>query len=141
MLTYDASFTVPGRSLQECFDFVADPDNGTRWAGSAKEVTAEGPPGVGRKIVAKVDLVISFDITQTVTAYDPPTHYAFGADKPMKVHYDFRFTDAADGTTVACHLEADPGRFIPGGKLLLKGRFRKEFEGDMGRLEQALREG
>lgn len=138
MLTYNASFLVPGRSPQECFDVVADPDQGTRWAGSAKEIRAEGEPGVGRKIVATVDLIISFEITQTVSVWEPPNRYVFGADRPMKVTYDFRFEEEDGGTRVTCDLEADPGKFLPGGKLLLKGRFRKEFDGDMKRLEALL---
>ena len=138
MLQYDVTFTVPGTSPQACFDYVTEPSNGPAWAGSAKEVTAEGDPGVGRRIIAKADLVISFEIVQTVTTYEPPSRYAFSADKPMHVAYDFTFEEAGDGTKVSCHLDADPGRFIPGGKLLLKGRFKKEFEGDMARLEKIL---
>lgn len=137
-MQFDKTFTVPGKTPQQCFDYVTDPDRGTEWAGSAKEVRAEGEPGVGRKIIAKVDLVVSFEITQTVTAYDPPSHYAFGATMPMKVAYDFHFTDVDNGTKVTCNLDADPGKFIPGGSLLLKGKFKKEFERDMASLEKAL---
>lgn len=137
-MRFSETFTVPDKTPQECFDYVTNPDNGTEWAGAAKEIHAEGEPGVGRRIIAKVDLVLSFDITQTVTAWDPPTHYAFGATSPMKVDYDFTFSEAGSGTKVACVLDADPGKFIPGGSLLLKGRFKKEFQRDMASLEKAL---
>ncbi len=137
-MQFNKSFTVPGKAPQECFDYVTDPSRGTEWAGSAKEIRAEGEPGVGRKIIVKAELVISFDITQTVTAYEPPTHYAFGATMPVKMEYDFTFAPDGDGTTVTCNLDADPGKFIPGGGLLLKGKFKKEFNGDMERLEKRL---
>lgn len=137
-MQFDTSFTVPGKSPEECFDYVTDPDKGTEWAGSAKEVRAEGEPGVGRKIIAKVDMIIDFEITQTVDVYERPSRYVFSAEKPMKVAYDFRFEPADNGTRVSCNLDADPGKFIPGGSLLLKGRFKKEFNGDMQRLEKAL---
>ena len=81
---------------------------------------------------------MTFEITQTVTAFDRPSRYAFGADRPIRVAYDFRFTEEGDGTRVTSDMEADPGRFLPGGSLLLRGRFRKEFEGDMARLEARL---
>ncbi len=138
-MKFDTSFTVPGVSPQACFDYVTDPDKGTEWAGSAKEVRAEGEPGVGRKIIAKAEMIISFEITQTVTVYDEPSRYAFGATKPMKVAYDFRFDAAGDGTKVSCEIDADPGKFIPGGSLLLKGKFKKEFNSDMASLEKALK--
>jgi len=138
MLNFTHSFTVPGKAPQEVFDFVTEPSNGTKWAGSAKEITAEGDPGVGRKIHVKAHMVISFDITQEVTTWEAPTHYAFGATSPVTVNFDFQFSPAGDGTKVDVKLDADPGKFIPGGSLLLKGKFKKDFQSDMSRLETAL---
>lgn len=137
-LRFDTTFTVAGTTPEQCFDYITDPDHGTEWAGSAKEVRAEGDPGVGRKIIAKVNMIIDFEITQTVDVFDRPTRYAFSATSPMKVSYDFSLAPAGDGARVTCILDADPGKFIPGGSLLLKGRFRKEFANDMAALEKAL---
>ncbi len=137
MPTFNTQFHVPVPP-EEAFAFVTDPDNGTKWAGSPTSVRAEGEPGVGRQIIASVNMVISFEITQTVTAWDPPSHYAFGATSPMTVAYDFRFTPDGEGTSIACTIDVDAGRFLPGGNRLLKGRFRKEFDGDMARLKAVL---
>ncbi|MFT5221751.1 MAG: hypothetical protein ACI867_000044 [Glaciecola sp.] len=137
-MKFDTSFTVPGKTPEACFDYITDPDHGTEWAGSAKEVRAEGDPGVGRKIIAKVNMILDFEITQTVTTFDRPTRYVFSATSPMKVAYDFRLEAAGEGTRVSCDLDADPGKFIPGGSLLLKGKFKKEFNNDMASLEKAL---
>ncbi|MFT5222562.1 MAG: carbon monoxide dehydrogenase subunit G [Glaciecola sp.] len=140
-MKFDTSFTIKGKSAEDVFDFVAEPENGTKWAGSAKEITAEGEPGVGRKIKAKVDLIKTFEITQTVDVFDRPTAYSFSASSPIKIRYDFAFAADGDGTKVNCAIDADPGKFIPGGGILLKGTFKKLFNSDMKRLEAALNEG
>lgn len=136
-MKFDTSFTVAA-SPQACFDYVTDPDKGTQWASAAKEVRAEGEPGVGRKIIAKAELIIPFEITQTVTVYEPPSKYSFSASKPVKMAYDFSFDADGDGTKVTCNLDADPGKFLPGGSFVLKPKFKKTFKDDMTSLEKHL---
>ncbi len=137
-MKFNESFTVSGKSPAQCFEYVTNPDNGAKWADAAKEVRAEGEPGVGRKIIVKAEMIITFDITQTVTAYDPPSRYAFGATSPMKVAYDFRFAESGDGTKIDVEVDADPGKFIPGGSFVLKPKLKKDFRNDMKRLEKFL---
>src|SRR6188472_2431391 len=67
------------RSPDDVFAFFSDPANDQRWRGHVKEIAAEGTPGVGRHVHQLVEgpggRGIAADIE--VTAYDPPSHYAF----------------------------------------------------------------
>lgn len=140
MHRFEETFTVAERTPQEVFDFVADPANGTAWVSAAKEVRAEGEPGVGRVFHAKAGFLgVSFDAEQQVTAYDPPEHYAWAGDKPFHAAYDFRFSPASDtGTQVTAVMETDPGKFFKVGGRLVARQIAKQFRGDVNRLRELL---
>ena len=61
------------------FAFFIDPANDSKWRPDIKEIAAQGPPGLGSTIHHVVEgpggRRVPADIE--VTAYEPPSRYAF----------------------------------------------------------------
>jgi uncharacterized protein YndB with AHSA1/START domain len=100
------------RPPDQVFAFFANPANDQSWRHHVKEISAEGPPGVGRKIHQVVEgpggRGIAADIE--VTAYDPPTRYAFEVVAgPARPRGEFRLAPSGDGTELTFSLSADLG--------------------------------
>jgi hypothetical protein len=120
--------TVRGRSPQEVFDYVANPDHGAKWNSAAKSVRGEGEPGLGRKIIASAGiLAFTFDITQEVTVWDPPTAYGWAGDKPVKTNFVFNFEQVGEDTKMTADVEFDPSGLVP---KLMRGQVAKKFMSD-----------
>lgn len=139
MHRFQETRTIAGRSPEEVFRYIEDPDNGPEWVGSAQEVRAEGEPGLGRKIYAKAGLMgVGFEVEQRVTAYEPFEHYAFAGDTPFHSTFDFALAEAGEDTALTATLEVDPGKFFPVGGKLIARQFKKQFVGDLDRLKKNL---
>lgn len=139
MHRFEEERLVRGKTPQQCFDWVADVDNATKWVSSASEVTAEGEPGVGRRIVAKASLLgVSMDAEQEVTVWDEPSRYAYTGDKPFHISFDFHFDAVGDDTNVRTILEVDPGKFFPVGGFIVARTIKKMAEGDINTLAKKL---
>ena len=136
MYSYDWTRTVRGADPQRCFDVVTDPSRATEWVSMATEVTAEGDPGVGRVLRVKAGIIgVGLTLVATVDTWDEPTAYAYGGTTPFQQHMGFTFTPDGDDTTLACHVEFDPGRFFRFGTAkLAASTFARSFEGDLDRL-------
>ena len=127
------------RPPDQVFAFFADPGNDRKWRSHVKEIAAEGPPGVGRRIHQVVDgpggRGIAADIE--VTAYDPPTHYAFKVVAgPARPTGEFRFSPSGAGTDVDFKLSADIGGIK---RFLLSGPVQKSMDGELRSLDTAKR--
>jgi uncharacterized protein YndB with AHSA1/START domain len=91
---------VIDRPPDQVFAFFADPANDRAWRPHVKEIAAQGPAGVRATIHQVVDgpggRGIPADIE--VTAYEPPTRYAFrvvaGPARPIG---EFRFAPCGAG--------------------------------------------
>jgi uncharacterized protein YndB with AHSA1/START domain len=127
------------RPPDQVFGFFADPANDQKWRPHVKEIAAEGPPGMGRRIHQVVDgpggRGIAADIE--VTAYEPPTRYAFQVVAgPARPRGEFRFSPSAAGTDVAFKLDADIGGIK---RFLLSGPVQNSMDGEMKALDTAKR--
>jgi hypothetical protein len=130
---------VFGRGLDEVFAFFTDPANDRSWRPAVKEISPEGPPGVGRRIhqvvAGPMGRGIAADIE--VTTYDAPTRYAFQVVAgPARPRGDFRFIETATGTEVHFSLAAELGG-LKG--LLLSGPVQKSMDAEMAGLDTAKR--
>ena len=127
------------RPVVEVFAFFADPANDQSWRPHVKEIKAEGLPAVGRRIHQVVDgpggRGIAADIE--VTAYEPPTRYAFKVVAgPARPKGAFRFRPAGTGTEVSFSLSADIGGIK---QFLLAGPVQRSMDGEMRSLDTAKR--
>jgi uncharacterized protein YndB with AHSA1/START domain len=128
---------VIGRPPDDVFAFFANPANDRTWRPHVKEVSAEGPIGVGSRIrqVVAGPGGRGIDADIEVTAYEPPSRYAFkvvaGPARPVG---EFRFAPSGTGTQVTFSLAADLGG--------LKGIFlsrpvQSSMDGEMAALDTA----
>ena len=125
------------RSPEDVFAFFSDPANDQRWRGHVKEISAEGDPGLGRRIHQVVEgpggRGIAADIE--VTAYDPPSHYAFQVVAgPARPHGEFTVTPSGAGSSVTFALGADLGGWK---KFVMSGPVQASMDGEMAGLDRA----
>jgi uncharacterized protein YndB with AHSA1/START domain len=125
------------RPREEVFDFFTDPSNESRWRSHVKEVSADGPIGVGSRIHQVVTgpggRGISADIE--VTAHEPPDHYAFKVvTGPVRPTGEFRFAGDGEATKVSFSLDAQLSGVK---KLLMSGAVQKSMDGEMQALDRA----
>jgi uncharacterized protein YndB with AHSA1/START domain len=130
---------VINRPADQVFAFFANPANDQKWREHVKEVAADGPARVGSRVHQVVEgpggRGIAADIE--VTAYEPPTRYAFQVVAgPARPRGEFRFTPSGSGTQVAFSLSADLGGWK---KLLLSGPVQGSMDGEMRALDTAKR--
>jgi uncharacterized protein YndB with AHSA1/START domain len=130
---------VINRPADQVFAFFANPANDQKWREHVKEVAADGPARVGSRVHQVVEgpggRGIAADIE--VTAYEPPTRYAFQVVAgPARPRGEFRFTPSGSGTQVAFSLNADLGGWK---KLLLSGPVQGSMDGEMRALDTAKR--
>jgi uncharacterized protein YndB with AHSA1/START domain len=130
---------VIGRPQDQVFVFFADPANDQAWRPHVKEIAAEGPARVGSRIHQVVEgpggRGIAADIE--VTAYEPPTHYAFEVVAgPARPRGEFRFVETANGTEVHFSLDAEIGGIK---KFLLSTPVQRSMDGEMAALDTAKR--
>jgi len=130
---------VIDRPPEEVFCFFSDPANDRTWRSGVREISPQGPVGVGRRIHQVVDgpggRGIAADIE--VTAYEPPSRYAFRVTEgPARPVGEFRLTPAASGTEVTFALSAELG-MLKG--LILSRPVQSSMDGEMRNLDTAKR--
>lgn len=91
----EASRTVViNRPIDDVFAFFTTHTNDTSWRSHVKEISDDGPPGVGAHIhqVVKGPGGRGIPADVEVTRYEPPTRYAFVAVAgPVRPAGEFRF--------------------------------------------------
>lgn len=125
------------RPADAVFAFLTDPANDPTWRSGLREMRAEGPPGVGRRIHQVVagpgGRGINADIE--VTTYDPPSRYAFRTvSGPVRPEGEYRLAAAGDATDLTFALTAEVGGWK---KLLMGGTVQKSMDAEMAALDRA----
>lgn len=129
------SISVPP---ERAFAFFTDPGNDQTWRGGIKEIAAAGPPRVGSQVHQVVSgpggRSIAADIE--ITAYDPPTRYAFhGIAGPVRPEGEYRFApNASGGTDVTFSLAA---KLNPLMGLFMGGQVQRTMSAEMASLDKA----
>jgi len=127
------------RPPDQVFAFFSDPANDQKWRPHVKEIAADGAPSVGRRIHQVVEGPMGRSIAADieVTAYEPPSRYAFQVVAgPARPRGEFRFAPSGGGTEATFSLAADLG----GLKGLLLGRpVQASMDGEMASLDTAKR--
>ncbi|HCO03447.1 MAG TPA: hypothetical protein DIT48_08840 [Actinobacteria bacterium] len=128
---------VIGRPPEQVFAFFTDAANDQKWRPHVKEISANGPIGVGARIHQVVagpgGRGISADIE--VTAYEPSAHYAFrGTAGPVRPEGDFHFVPSGEVTMVTFALSAELGGVK---KLFMSRPVQSSMDGEMAALDTA----
>jgi uncharacterized protein YndB with AHSA1/START domain len=125
------------RPVDEVFAFFTNPANDPKWRTEVKEIRAPGPMAVGTRVSQVIKgpggRGIPADIE--VTAYQPPSRYAFRVVAgPVRPVGEFLFAPEGNSTSVSLSLSAD----LAGAKKLLLSRFvQGSMDGEMRALDRA----
>jgi len=125
------------RPPDQVFAFFADPANDRTWRPHVKEISVDGPIAVGSHVHQVVTgpggRGIAADLD--VTAYDPPTRYAFQVVAgPARPAGEFRFDPAGDATDVTFSLSAELGGLK---RIFMGGPVQSSMDGEMAALDTA----
>lgn len=127
---------VIDRPVDQVFAFFTDPSNELKWRPHLKEVTAQGPIGVGSRVhqvVKGPGRGIPADIE--VTAFEQSSRYGFRVVAgPVRPVGEFTFAAGEGGTTVSLSLAAE----LTGLKKLVMSRaVQRSMDAEMNALDRA----
>lgn len=130
---------VINRPIEDVFAFFTTHSNDKSWRSHVKEISDDGPPGVGAHIhqVVKGPGGRGIPADVEVTGYEPPTRYAFVAVAgPVRPAGEFRFRSLEGATEVTLTLTAS----LSGLKhLVLDRSVQSAMDSEVGGLQTAKR--
>ena len=105
----EASRTVViNRPIDEVFAFFTTPSNDPSWRTEVKEISGQPREGARIHQVVKGPGGADFPADMEVTAFEPPTRYAFRVVAgPVRPEGEFLLTSVDGGTDVTFHLKAE----------------------------------
>ena len=105
----EASRTVViDRPIDEVFAFFTTPSNDPSWRTQVKEISGQPREGARIHQVVKGPGGTDFPSDMEVTAFEPPTRYAFRVVVgPVRPEGEFRLTSVGTQTEVTFHLRAE----------------------------------
>lgn len=141
MKKLETTITI-NRPIEEVFAYVTDLRNNIQWMSGviAAGMTSLGPVKVGATYKFDIKTMgMTMETTGEVTAYEPPTQYAWKATSgPFPMSGGTTFESVEGGTRVTDVIEAEPGGFFKiAGPLLMKQQ-QSQMEKDMKRLKEIL---
>lgn len=113
------------------------PQNEFQWRRQVKEISTEGPPGVGRRVhqVIKGPGGLRVPAHVEVTGYEPPTRYAFrGVAGPVRPVGEFLFSAEQERTTMSFSLAVELSGIK---KLLMSHPVQRAMDAEVEAIEQA----
>jgi uncharacterized protein YndB with AHSA1/START domain len=129
---------VIDHSPDAVFAFFTDPSNDSRWRPIVKKIAADGPVRVGsivHQVVTGPGGRGSFPADYEVTAYEPPSRFAFRVIKgPVHPVGEYRFAPAGSGTEVSFSIKAELGGIT---KLFLGKQVQNSMDLDVAALDKA----
>lgn len=105
----EASRTVViDRPIEEVFAFFTTPSNDASWRTQVKQISGEPREGARIRQVVKGPGGADFPADMEVTAFEPPSRYAFRVvTGPVRPEGEFLLTAVGEGTRVTFHLRAE----------------------------------
>lgn len=119
---------------------VTDPDRAGDWLSLARDVSAEGPPGVGRRIHVRTSLLgRPATLELTVDTWDEPHRYRLSARGTFRGALDIRLQEDGRGATqLDATLELHLSRLIPVGRRALGRSVGHRLQEDADRLVKVI---
>ena len=125
------------RPVDEVFAFFTEPTNEFQWRSQVKEITTEGPAGVGRRVhqVIKGPGGLSVPADVEVTGFESMARYAFrGVAGPVRPDGEFLFSPDGARTRVSFSLSVE----LTGIKKMLMSRaVQRAMDGEVQAIDQA----
>jgi uncharacterized membrane protein len=144
MATLETSIII-NRPIEEVFAFVTDLQNNIKWMTGviAAEMTSPAPLKAGSTYRFDIKIMgMTLETKGEVTAYEPPTKYAWKATSgPFPMSGGTTFESVEGGTRVTDMIEAEPGGFFKLAEPLLMKQQQSQMETDMKKLKEILEGG
>lgn len=141
MAKLETTITI-NRPVEDVFAYVTDLRNNIQWMTGviAAAMTSPGPVKVGATYKFDIKTMgMTMETTGEVTAYEPPTQYAWKATSgPFPMSGSTTFESMEGGTRVTDVIEAEPGGFFKIAEPLLMKQQQSQMEKDMKRLKEIL---
>lgn len=144
MTKFETSIII-NRSIEEVFAYVTDLRNNVKWTTGliAAEMTSPGPVKVGSTYKFDIKMMgMTLETSGEVTAYEPPTQYAWKATSgPFPMSGSITFESVEGGTRIAEAIDARPGGFFKLAEPLLVKQQQSQMEADLKKLKEILEQG
>jgi len=141
MATLQTSIII-NRPIDEVFAYVTDLSNNVKWMTGviAAEMTSPGSVNVGATYRFDIKTMgMTLETKGEVTAYEPPTRYAWKATSgPFPMSGSTTFESVEGGTRVTDMIEAEPGGFFKLAEPLLIKQQQSQMEADMKKLKEIM---
>ncbi len=128
------------RPIEEVFEFTVDPDNVPLWQPAVIEMRAEGPVGVGQRVVQTRRLLgRRIDLVVEVTEFDPPHRFGMRiVSGPLKGTLRSTFAAVAEGTRVALIAEVPGAGLMRAANMLAAEAAKRELAANCRRLKDLI---
>ena len=120
-----------------CWELVTDPERAPEWLTLVTSAQAEGEPGPGRVIHARGGMLgVTTSTRQVVHLWEPQRRYGWRGEEPFPLVVECTLDEADDDTDFHVRAAADPGRFFPVGKSVVRRAARSQFSRSADRFQR-----
>ncbi len=125
-----------------CWELITEPERAPEWMTLVTHAEAEGPPGLGRVINARGGLLgITTSTRQTVHLWEPERRYGWHGDDPFPLVVECTLEPLDDGTEFRVEAGAEPGRFFPVARSVVRRAVRSQLHRSADRFQHLVETG
>ncbi len=137
--------TLVDRPLEDVFNFLSNPLNVPKWQAmiaSIEQVTP-GPNAVGSKYNVHAEMLgRHIDGLMEITAYEPPTKFAFTNQAgPMQVNVIVTLKPVGTGAKITLNAQGNPGGVFKLAEGALTHQIKSQMETNLAKLKSVLESG
>lgn len=142
MIAVEHAVTID-RPVQEVFAFTVDPDNVPLWQPAVVSMRAEGPAGVGQRVIQTRRLLgRSFDLVVEIFAFEPNRRFGMRmVSGPVRGSLLSTFHDLDASTRVTLTAQVPGGRLLRAANALAAEAAKRELVANCRRLKALIEQG
>jgi hypothetical protein len=141
MENFTETLVLTGVSPEDAFAYVSDVRNMPEWVDACVQNEPEGEAREGQEFNSLSSFMgLKLRGTQQVLAYEPTSHFAWGAEKPFHSRFDVTFSPQGADTELRIDAEMET-KGIPGGAIVVKRSTKKAIAGMAQNLSKRLSAG
>jgi len=137
--------TLIDKPIKDVFNFVANPNNMSKWNSAvvSLEQVTPGDVGVGTKFKSVGEMMgRRIEGEMQVTAYEPDTKCGYEVNAgPMKMNLTLTFKTVGSGTKLSLNAQGNPAGFFKIAEGVMTGRVKSMMEENLVRLKSQLENG
>jgi uncharacterized protein YndB with AHSA1/START domain len=126
----------------DCWQLLTDVERAPEWLTIVDEAQPEGQPGEGRVIHARGGMLgIHTDTRQVVHLWEPERRYGWRGEDPFPLTVECTLDEIDVGTRFTVAAVAEPGRFVPVAKTVLRRAARSQLTRSADRFQRLVESG